>query len=214
MNEPEDRDPGTKPTQPPSRTEPLLSPRLREKLDNAQAKGKKSSAGAWMFTLVIVVALVAVGWWFVSAQQKAKAEAERAAVRAAAVADSIARVQTADSLAAVARADSIAAFNKLPKWQQRRIIVRQARAAGIVLDEEEGPFALDTGGFLFEDRAQERAEELKASTNLTARVARAGADGSYHVYLGRFESRADAEKAGGNLAARALVEQARVVPIR
>jgi hypothetical protein len=197
----------------------LLPPRLREKLDSAEADGKKSSAGAWMVGLVIVAVLVAVGWWFVHGQQvKARAEVERAAARAAAVADSIARVRTADSLTTVARADSIAAFHKLPRWKQRRIIAQQARAAGgaaaAVLEEEEGPFALDMGGFLFEDRAQAEAEALKASTNLAARVTRVGADGGYHVYLGRFESRAVAEKTAGALAAKALVKQARVVPAR
>lgn len=215
MAGPEDRDSGAKPPQPPPGDSGWLPPRLRDKLEQAEGERPKKSPAGLIVGLVVIVVLVIVGWWFIHSQQvKAKAEAERVAARAKAVADSTARVYTADSLAAVARADSIAAFNKLPRWKQRQIIARQARAVGGAaaagLEEEEGPFAIDVGEFLFEDGARTNAEALKASTKLAARVVRAG--GTYHVYLGRFDDREVAEKAASDLATKGLVEQARVVP--
>jgi hypothetical protein len=189
---------------------------LREKLDKAEEEEEstqKSPVVGWIVGLLVVVVVVAAGWWFMHDRQ-VKAEAERAA-RAAAVADSIAKVRTADSLVAVARADSIAAFNALPKSKQRQILAGLARAAGktYVAPEDEGPFTLDAGEFLFEDRAREEAAALEAATNLRARVAR-GSGGAYHVYLGRFDDRDAARRAAAGLAAKALVTQATVVPLK
>jgi hypothetical protein len=221
MTGPEDRDSGTKPPPPPP-DRSSLPPRLREKLDAADAAGtmefeKKSPAGL-IIGVIVAIVVIAAGWWFINNMQvKAKAEAARAAARAAAVADSIAQVRMADSLAAVARADSIDAFNKLPKWKQRQIVVQQARAAGKPVpagfDAEAGPFAIDAAEFLFEDAAKTGAEALKASTKLSARVASTGAGGSYHVYLGQFDDRDEARRVAASLITKGLVEQARVVPV-
>jgi len=213
MNGPENRDSGTKPPSPPPprQDDQWLPPRLREKLDQAEEEGPRSPIGGWIVGILIVAVVVAAGWWFVHNRQvKARAEAAAVAARAAAVADSIAHVRTADSLVAVARADSIAAFQKLPRWKQRQIIARQGGAAAAALVEQ-GPFALDAGEFLFEDRARTEAEALKASTGLAARVTRAG--GAFHVYLGQFDDRDAAARAAANLAAKGLVQEARVVQL-
>ena len=218
MSAPENQEPGgTPPPAPPKKDDDVwLPPRLREKLDQAEDEeetGQKSPVVGWIVGLVIVAAVVAAGWWFVHSRQ-VKAEAERAA-RAAAVADSIAKVRTADSLAAVARADSIAAFNALPKWKQNQILVEQAKAAGkpIPAGIEVGPFTIDAGEYLFEDKAREEAAAFEASTKLSARVAR-GSGGAYHVYLGRFDDRDAARRAAAGLVSKALVPQATVVPLK
>lgn len=214
MTEQDDRDSGAKPPQPSQ-----LPPRLREKLEEPVSGGPKKSPAGLIVGLMVIIVLAIVGWWFVQDHQaKAKTETERAALRARAVADSVARVRTADSLAAKVRADSIAAFNKLPKWKQRQITARLARPAGGTgvagLEEERGPFTIDAGDFLLEDKARTAADALKASTNLATRVAQAGAGGSYHIYLGTFDSRAAASKAASDLATKHLVEQASVVPVK
>lgn len=216
MSEPENREPGTQPPPPPKRDEePWLPPRMRDKLDEAEREeGGQSPVVGWIVGGVIVLAVIAGGWWFIHSRQ-VKAEAERAAAHAAAVADSIARVRTADSLLAVARADSIAKFNALPKWKQNQIIAEQARAAGkpIPAGIEVGPFTIDAGEYLFEDKAREEAAAFEASTKLSARVA-LGSRGAYHIYLGRFDDRDAARRTAAGLVSRALVPQATVVPLK
>ena len=199
---------------------------------------KKSDPAGLIITLVIALAAVGGGWWFWNdAQTKAKDRAARAAfvadsLAAVAYADSIAAVARADSIAAVARADSIA-FAKLPKWKRRQIWLQRAKAAGsdtvaankalaaaaaLASDEpmpmlEAGPYALDAGQFLFEDAATKKADELRASTNLEARVVSVGQGGSasFHVYLGRYNDALEAQKAAGDLLGKGLVQQAAVV---
>lgn len=215
--------------------------RLREKLGDSAPSGggdeweppKRSPVGA-IVTVVIIVAAAAGGWWWWSNQQAQKrAEEERIAAaeaRAAFVADSTARAQAfADS---VARADSIAAFEALPRAQQRRIIAEQQRAArqaggggaatsggaGAPAEtpaepEEEGPFALDAGQFLFEDAANRAAATLRESTGLEAAVRAVGSgdDATYHVYLGSYSTRSAATAAANDLLGKGTVPQARVV---
>ena len=79
--------------------------------------------------------------------------------------------------------------------------------------QESGPFALDAGEFLFEAPAQRAAETLKASSGLDAVVAPVGSGDNavYHVYLGRFSSRAAAVSAANDLLGKGVVSQARVV---
>ena len=210
MSEPEDRDSGTQPPPPPQKDEPWLSSRLRDKFDDMEDDfnpGKKPPAVVWIVGLVVVVVAIAAGWWFMHDRQvKARLEAER--VQAAAIADSIAKVRLADSLVAVARADSIAAFNQLPLWKQRQVIAKQKG-----LPVEEGPFALEAGEFLFEERANTEAAALKASTGLATRVKRVG-EGAYRIYLGRFDDPDQARKTAASLAAKGVLAEARVVPLR
>jgi hypothetical protein len=208
MTDPKDRDSGAKPSGPAPGDSGYLPPRLRDKLGKPPEEPPKRSPAGLIIGVVVVVILIVAGWWFMNQRAKAQEEAAREAARAQAIADSIAAVRRADSLAAVARADSIEAFNALPRWRQRQVLIQQARERGEVIDP--GPFVIDAGEFLFEGAAREAAEALRASTDLSARVSRAG--GVYHVYLGRFETRAAARRAASNLTSRGLVELARVIP--
>jgi len=78
--------------------------------------------------------------------------------------------------------------------------------------KEKGPFGIDAGQYLDEGKANEVAETLKTSTGLPAQVASMG-EGTFHVLLGSFSSRAAAETRGSSLLAKGLVEQAAVVTI-
>lgn len=137
MTEPEYR-----PT-PPSSPKPAdapgasLSPRLREKLMEAEEKAAGGGGGGGspvvglVLAVVVIAAIVGVVWWMIKADQSKKAaEAGRAAAaaRAIAVADSLDAVARADSIAAAARADSVA-FAALPKSQQRKILAERAKKA-------------------------------------------------------------------------------------
>jgi cell division septation protein DedD len=167
-----------------------------------------------------------------------------AAARAAAVADSLAAVYRADSLAAVARADSIA-FAKLPKWQQRKILAERAKleagaaptgaapagetaaeaASGPDVAErasseppaprEQGPFAIDTGQFIDEARANQVADALKTKTPMAVQVVSVatGGESAYHVMLGSFATRSAAEQAATKIFESGIVEQASVVAL-
>jgi len=78
-----------------------------------------------------------------------------------------------------------------------------------------GPFGIDVGTFLFEDRANSEQTRLAGTTGLSGKVA-AKAEGDatvYHVILGSFATRAEAEKEAGALIAKGLVREASPVPL-
>jgi hypothetical protein len=139
VTEPENRPPSTNPPGTPPQTKAWISPRLREKLGEAEAGGgggggdfeiKKSSPLGPILMFVVTGGVVLGVWWMIhSGQEKAKAEAAKvaASARAEVVADSLARVHQADSLAAVAHADSLA-FAALPKAQQKKILAARDKA--------------------------------------------------------------------------------------
>jgi len=138
VTEPEDRESKPAAPKPPDSSGAWLPPRLREKIEEAEAGGGGESKTANLVGLIVtvlVIVAVAVGVWSLirSGHEKEKARlaavaAAAAAERAAFVADSLATVHRADSLAAVARADSIA-FAKLPKWQQQKVLAEKAKKA-------------------------------------------------------------------------------------
>ena len=217
MSDSEDR-PSPPDSQEPKK-EVWIPPRLRAKIEEADGDDdfevKKSPVGTIVGVLVLVLILAAGGWFVATnvAKAKAKKAAEVAAeaARVAAEADSIARVKTADSLAAVARADSIAAFLKLPKWQQNKIL-------GITSPEETDPsepghFVIDAGSYLFDAPANTAAEALKPTTKLSVRVVPVGSgdDMSYHVYVGDFTVRGQADAAAKALIAGGVAKQAKVI---
>jgi hypothetical protein len=206
-------------------------------------KKKSSPVGMIIGIVVVVALAGGGWWFIHNNQLKEKAAAEKAAAdaRAAAVADSLAAVRQADSLAAVARADSIA-FTKLPRAEQRRILALRAKnaagasgaapAAGAgasagaaatpapaggtastepAAPKEKGPFAIDAGQYLDEEKANQVAETLKGTTGLPARAV--SIDGTFHVLVGSFSSRATAEARGSSLLGKGLIEQAAVVAV-
>jgi hypothetical protein len=218
MNEPEDRPSPPESKEPPKPSEPYLPPRLRAALEKAEAAPAKGSPIGAILAVVAIVVIAAGAWWFVQTNQaKARAAAQAAAAaRAAAVADSLARIHAADSLRAVARADSIAAFLKLPKWRQRQILGKGSPGQpGEPNAAEEGTFVLDVGSFLFAEPANAAANGLKGRTKLEVRVVPAvvGSDTTYHVYVGRFGFRGEAQEAADALLARGLANEAKVVSL-
>lgn len=198
-----------------------LPPRLRDRLESADAPPPKSSFDwSGILALLLVAGLAgAVVWW--AGQKRAvvkKAEAAKVeSVRLAAVAESLAQVRAADSLKTVARADSAAAFLALPAWKQ------QERLTGVKGDgggpgpnlDEAGKFTIDAGTFLFEEPAQRAATAIKGGTKLEVRVVPVEADGttSYHVYVGNFTERGAASYAADQLIAKGTAELAKVVKL-
>lgn len=77
--------------------------------------------------------------------------------------------------------------------------------------KEKGPFAIDAGQYLDEEKANQVAETLKTSTGLPARAV--SIDGTFHVLVGSFSSRATAEARGSSLLGKGLIEQAAVVAV-
>jgi cell division protein FtsN len=80
---------------------------------------------------------------------------------------------------------------------------------------EKGPFGLDVGTFLVEDRANSEQARLAAATGLAGKVVTRNEDGGdvYHVVLGSFATRAAAEKKAEALVAKGQVNQARPMPL-
>jgi cell division septation protein DedD len=92
---------------------------------------------------------------------------------------------------------------------------KSAAPAAAAAPAEKGPFGLDVGTFLVEDRAGSEQARLATATGLAGKVVTRNEDGGdvYHVVLGSFPSRAAAEKRAESLVAKGLVNQARAVPL-
>lgn len=159
-----------------------------------------------------------------AARDKAKAiEAARIA-REAAVAESLAALAHADSMKiAMAAADSIRALTGgKPKPAPKPTAATTPPAGGSApapapaAPVEKGPFGLDIGTFLVEDRANSEQARIAAATGLAGKVVTMSEDGSdvYHVVMGSFSSRSAAEKKAAALVAAGQVNQARPIPLK
>jgi hypothetical protein len=220
MSEGENKESGPEAPPPSSAPGPWLPPRLRDRLEAADAPPPKTAGplGGILATALVLGLAGAVFWW--AGQKRAvvkKAEeAKAAAALAAAVADSITQVRMADSLRTVARADSAAAFLALPAWKQQEILtgVKGDGGSGANSDEA-GKFVVDAGTYLFEEPAERAATAIKASTRMEVRVVPVEADGatSYHVYVGNFTQRGAAAHAADQLLAKGTADLARVVKL-
>lgn len=177
------------------------------------------------------------------AKEKAAAQESARLAAEAAVAESIAAVARADSLR-LARVDSTggasaqgtaskppagASASKSAPVATARPTDRPARAtppsttkpvgdgaaAAAPKVVEKGPFGLDVGTFLVEDRANSEQVRLATATGLAGRVVTRNEDGGdvYHVVLGSFATRAAAEKRAEALVAKGQVNQARPIPL-
>jgi len=222
MTDGENKESGTGSTPPTEPAKVWLPPRLRDRLEGADAPPPKTSPdlGGWIAMLLVLALGGGVVWWAMQKNATAK-KAEMARVelvRQAAVAESLAQVRAADSLKQVARADSVKAFLALPAWKQAEILSGGKGDGGATpgpsLDEA-GKFAIDAGNFLFEDAAQSAAQALKATTKQEVRVVPVEADGatSYHLYVGNFSQRGAAVYAADQLLTRGSVSQAKVVKV-
>ncbi|HTO89980.1 MAG TPA: SPOR domain-containing protein [Candidatus Sulfotelmatobacter sp.] len=200
-----------------------LPPRLRQRLEDAEAEPIKTSATGtilgWAVLLAIIGAVVG-GIMLIHHGEvvKAKAAAARAEQeRLAAVADSIAGVRRADSLRAVAVADSIKAFEALPRWKQEVILAKlhPPSDSTTAVTDAEGHYTLDVGSFLFEDPAKALVESAKTKTKLTLRVVPIEDEGNttYHVYAGNFTHKAEASFTANQLLQKGIVPQADVITL-
>jgi cytoskeletal protein RodZ len=90
-----------------------------------------------------------------------------------------------------------------------------ASAPGVPKVVEKGPFGLDVGTFIVEDRANSEQARLAEATGLVGKVVTRNEDGGdvYHVVLGSFATRAAAEKKAEALVAKGQVNQARPVSL-
>lgn len=86
-------------------------------------------------------------------------------------------------------------------------------AAAAPKETARGPYGIDAGSYIAEDRAGSEQARLATATGLAGRVVSAD-DGTFHVVLGSFASRAAAEKASDPLLAKGILSEARIVPIK
>jgi len=235
------KNPETKPEapKPGASSGPYISARLREKLaesDDKEWTPKSSNPVPGIIGVVVIAGmLIATFMWWQSSMKKQETE-KAAAAQKAAIADSIATAARAESLVTAARADSAARVDsllahggKLPKPAAPTAAPAPKStpaaskpsatppAAPAASAAPKGPatdgFGIAVGQYMLEDRANSEKDKLSASTGLPGKVVPADDGGTtvYRVILGKWSSRAPAEKKAAALIDSSLVREARVV---
>ena len=227
--------------EPPKSETVWISPRLREKLGDGGGDAPRQGGGSPLvgIVLALLVASGGIGLFMAmrsgAAREKAAAEHQAHLAAQAAAAESVANAARMDSMRVARAADSTAhpatykhaAAPPAPTAAARPVggthgasassgvATAAAEPAPPAAPVEHGPFGLDVGSFLVEDRANSEQSRLSASTGLAGKVMTKSEDGAdvYHVVLGSFPSRAAAERKAGTLVAKGLVNQARTVPL-
>lgn len=229
MNVESQTPPGSTPPSPPpssSPEQPWISPRLRAKLDDPEPDTPREGPPPWI-GIALAVLVVAGGAGLFAAMRtgaaKQKADAERVARErvAAAAAESTANVARVDSMRAAshAAAESLAKAGGPPKPASTpgapkvtaSAPASSAPPAVPATPAEKGPFGIDVGSFLDEERAKSELEKLAATTGLKGKVVTR--DEAFHVVLGSFSTRAAADKRAESLVGRALVNQAQSISL-
>ena len=231
--------PGSEPpTRPKSDPEQAwISPRLRAKLGDEEPGRPQEGPPAWIGIVLAVLVIVGGAGLFVAMRTgaaKEKADAERIAheKQVAAQAESLANVAKLDSMRIANRlADSLAHVGKpvtktpapkaptptasapKPSAGASAAAPKTAAPAAPVAAKpaEKGPFGLDVGTFLDEDRAKTELEKLSAATGLKGTVI--ARDDVFHVVLGSFPTRSAADKRAEALVAKSLVSQAESISL-
>lgn len=233
--------PGSPPRRSPSDPEQAwISPRLRAKLDDEGPETPREGPPAWIGIVLAVLVVIGGAGLFVAmrtgaAKQKVEAARLEREKAAASAAESLANVAKVDSMRIAARlADSLArAHGKIPLSAPAAAAVKppekpaapkpsagasastpaptETPAAAPAKPAEKGPFGLDVGTFLDEDRAKSELEKLSAATGLKGSVITR--DDVFHVVLGSFPSRAAADKRAESLVGKALVSQAESISL-
>lgn len=220
---------------PPSKSEtPWISPRLREKLGEPDVDEPKQGPSPLIGIVLAVLVIGGGAGLFVSmrsgaAKEKAATEERQRLAAAAATAESIATSARADSIR-LAMADSTTAGATAPGAAKPATATSKPVAAARPTPApagtppaapaapkvvEKGPFGLDVGGYIIEEKANSEQTRLAAATGLAGRVVHQTEDGAdtYHVVLGSFASRAAAEKKAEALVAGGQVNQARPISL-
>lgn len=199
--------------------------KLRGKLnmDEDPEEGGGSNA-ANIIGIVMLVAIVVLGGLFWTSLQhskvadKEKAEAAAKIAAEAARADSLSKLEQERIYAA--RADSLKAEEaKHPKPKVPTATPGTPATPGGDAAAPPPPatkFGIDVGSFLSKDRADAEMGKLTGSTSLTARVVPKTEDGgtAYHVVIGEFTSRKDAEKKANELIVAATIREATVTKLK
>lgn len=201
-----------------------VSPKLRSKMNlDDELDDSSGSKVANILALVMLVAIVVLGAIFWTSVQHSKAEATKKAAAEAKLAaeqartDSLAKAEQ-DSIFA-AKADSTAKVEaKKPKPKPTTPTAQDATPPGGEATPPPPPtkFGIDVGSFLTQDRANAEQGKLQTSTSLPARVVPANEDGgtSYHVVIGEFTSRKDAEKRANELIVAQTIREAKVTKLK
>lgn len=222
MSYPEDKMTSKPPGDEPSSGPPM--PKRRGKYDDDVEESGGSNA-ANIIGIVMLVGIVVLGGLFWTSLQRSKVEekqkAEAAAKTAAeaARADSISKAEQERIYAA--RTDSLKAEeakHPKPKTATPTASTAQTQTGG----EQATPpppaskYGIDAGSFLSQDRAAAELTKLQGSTSLSGRVVPKSEDGgtSYHVVIGEFTSRKDADKKAGELIVAATIHEATVTKLK
>ncbi len=223
---------------------PWISPRLRDKLGEPDPGAQREGPAPWVGILLVLLVIGGGAGLFVTmrtgaAKQKVEAVRIGRERAVAAAAESTSNAAKIDSMRAVvtarAAADS-AAGKPGSAAAQASTSAKPASTAGAAAASrvatsppatggdaapatprvvEKGPFGLDVGTFLAEDRASSELARLTTTTGLKGKVVTRNEDGgdAYHVVLGSFPSRAAADKRAESLLGRSLVNQAQSVSL-
>jgi sporulation related protein len=232
------------PQQPAPPEQPWISPRLRDKLGDPDPGAPKEGPAPWVGIVLVLLVIGGGAGLFVTmrsgaAKQKADAEQASHARATEAAAESTANAAKIDSMRAVvaARAAADSAAGKPSAAAAQTGAPAKSPAAGGTATSsraaaatppaggdaapatpkvvEKGPFGLDVGTFLAEERATSELARLSTATGLKGKVVTRNEDGGdvYHVVLGSFATRGAADKRAESLVARALVNQAQSVSL-
>ena len=249
--------PGSKPPSQPEAPKPQetawISPRLREKLMEAESHEPKRSSplpGILFAALLIGGGILGFVVYRSNAAkhkaeelQRARAAADSAAAAAAAAAraDSM-RLAAADTSAAgaapgaskpaggapphtataSASGSGATSTTKPAATSGATSTTKPAATSGAATGAAapapaaaKGPYGIDVGSFLFEERAKAEQERLAGATGLAGRVVTKTTDGesSYHAVLGSFETRGAAQKKAESLVAKGLVNEIHIVSL-
>ena len=154
-----------------------------------------------------------------STANAAKIDSMRAVTAARAAADSAAGIGKPGSAAAASASAKPATTGGATGGSSRAAAATPPAGGGAAPATpkvvEKGPFGLDVGSFLAEERAASELARLAAATSLKGKVVTRNEDGGdvYHVVLGSFATRAAADKRAESLVARSLVNQAQSVSL-
>lgn len=223
MSYPEDKMTSKPPGDEPSSGSPI--PKRRGKYDDEVEESGGSNA-ANIIGIVMLVGIVVLGGLFWTSLQRSKVEEKQKTDAAAKVAAETAR---ADSISKAeqeriyaARADSLKAEEaKHPKPKTAATTATPTAQAQPGGQQATPPppatkYGIDAGSFLSQDRAAAELTKLQGSTSLSGRVVPKSEDGgtSYHVVIGEFASRKDADKKAGELIVAATIHEATVTKLK